>query len=379
MMFGKKLPFFPFFVEIILTYLFRNSKPYLSYFFQRGIIVNQHQLKSTFFVLAAGGFLFFVGKYIFPLIFPFLLGFLISYMAEPAVKRMEKRLPRGLSSALGVIFLLISIFFFLTAAGGILLHIIRSLSGKLPELEAAVQESSRTLEGFLLGLADNAPAGLRSILKRNILDLFDGGALLELGLDRLPMIISGVVSHLPGGALTVCTAIVSAFLISARMPRLAALIPDSWWQWAAGAFRHIKSAVGGWLIAQGKLAVLTFLVCWGGLWLLGISYAPVWAGVVALVDAVPLLGSGLVLVPWSLVAFLQGNNTKGLGLLSTFGAAFLLRTVLEPRLVGKQIGLDPLVTLIALYLGFRLGGFWGLILSPVLAITVIEFTKVATP
>jgi predicted PurR-regulated permease PerM len=163
------------------------------------------------------------------------------------------------------------------------------------------------------------------------------------------------------------------------MPRLAALMPDSWRQWAAGAFRHIKSAVGGWLIAQGKLAVLTFLVCWGGLWLLGISYAPLWAGVVALVDAVPLLGSGLVLVPWSLVAFLQGNNTKGLGLLSTFGAAFLLRTVLEPRLVGKQIGLDPLVTLIALYLGFRLGGFWGLILSPVLAITVIEFTKVATP
>jgi sporulation integral membrane protein YtvI len=340
--------------------------------------VNQHQLKRLIFVLAIGGFLFFTGKYIFPLIFPFLLGFLLAYMAEPAVKYMEKRLPRSPSSALGVSFLLVGIFFFFAIAGGLLVRSIGDLSGKLPDLEAAVQESSRTLEGFLLGIADNAPAGLRSILKRGVLGLFDSGTLLELGFDKVPRVLSGVVSHLPGGALAVCTAVVSAFLISARMPRLTALVPKSWSAWASPAFKHIRTAVGGWLIAQGKLAGLTFLVCCAGLWLLGIGYAPIWAGAVALVDAVPLLGSGLVLVPWSLVAFLQGDSGKGLGLLITFGAAFLLRTVLEPRLLGKQMGLDPLVTLVALYLGFRLGGFWGLVLSPILAITTIELTRTIT-
>ena len=96
---------------------------------------------------------------------------------------------------------------------------------------------------------------------------------------------------------------------------------------------------------------------------------------IALVDAVPLLGSGLVLVPWSVVSFLSGRSGEGIGLLITFAAAFLIRTALEPRLVGKQMGLDPLLTLVALYLGFQLGGLWGLIFAPILAVTAMELTK----
>ena len=101
--------------------------------------------------------------------------------------------------------------------------------------------------------------------------------------------------------------------------------------------------------------------------LLGISRGILWAALVALVDAVPVLGTGTVLVPWALVRFLQGDVMQGAGLLAVFGLSWLVRSVLEPRIVGKSLGLDPLISLIAFYVGFKLWGIPGMILAPMAA------------
>ena len=124
--------------------------------------------------------------------------------------------------------------------------------------------------------------------------------------------------------------------------------------------------------AQMKLLGITYLLLTLGLFLLGVEYAPVWALAVAAVDALPILGTGTILVPWSLVCLLRQERAKALGLLGLYAAAALSRSFLEPRLVGRQLGLDPLVTLIALYTGFRLWGLLGMFLMPMLAITVIS-------
>ena len=338
--------------------------------------MTQTTLQRALSLLAVCGALFLCGKYIFPLFFPFLLGFLLAYVSEPGVKRLSKHLRRGPAAAIGVTFSLLIILSVPVILGGILVRQVGRMTAFLPDLVAAAQESSQTLENFLLSLASKAPEGLRNLLTRGILSLFgNSGVLLEKGIGQFPRMVTGVLSHVPGGAITAGTAVLSAFLISARLPKLRSFLPDSWRQAVLPTLVGIKSAVLGWLRAQVKLAGLTFLVCLGGFFLLGIPYAPVWAAVTALVDAVPLLGSGLVLVPWSLISFLQGDPAKAVGLLVTFGGAFLLRSALEPKLVGKQIGLDPLATLVALYLGYRLGGFWGLVASPILAVTAMELTK----
>lgn len=338
--------------------------------------MTQITLQRALTLLAVCGFLFLCGKYIFPLFSPFLLGFLLAYVAEPGVKRLSNHLRRSVAAAIGVSFSLLIILSVFLLFGGLLVRQVGRMTAFLPDLEAAAQESSRTLERFLLSLAARAPEGLRSLLTRGILSLFDNsGALLEKGISQFPRMLTGVLSHLPGGAIAAGTAVLSAFLISARLPALRKLLPESFVQKVLPTLRSIKSAVVGWLRAQVKLAGLTFLVCLAGFFLLRIPYAPVWAAVTALVDAVPLLGSGLILVPWSLISFLQGDPVKAVGLLATFGAAFLLRSALEPKLVGKQIGLDPLATLVALYLGYQLGGFWGLVASPILAVTAMELTK----
>ena len=97
-------------------------------------------------------------------------------------------------------------------------------------------------------------------------------------------------------------------------------------------------------------------------------------GGVALVDALPVLGTGTVLVPWAVICFLQGEGARAIGLLGVYAVVTLSRSMLEPKLVGRHLGLDPLVTLMALYVGYKLWGVGGMIFAPLLAVTIMQVT-----
>ena len=140
-------------------------------------------------------------------------------------------------------------------------------------------------------------------------------------------------------------------------------------------FLRLKKALGGWLKAQVKLSGVIFLIVTVGFFLLRIHRAMFWAVIVALVDAVPMLGTGTVLIPWCLVCFAQGENVRAMGLLGLYVTAMLTRSALEPKLVGRQLGMNPLLTLLALYAGYRLWGVGGMILAPVLAVVTCQLIR----
>jgi sporulation integral membrane protein YtvI len=199
----------------------------------------------------------------------------------------------------------------------------------------------------------------------------NGTALVEQVTGKLPGMVAGLVGKFSRGALTVGTGILAGFMISARLPlikrKVRAMLPKRWKQEILPALSRVRHTFSRWLLAQLKLMGITWLIVSAGFLLLGVRWGILWAGAVALVDAVPVLGTGTVLVPWALVSFLQGDTLRGLGLLAIFGASWLARSVLEPRLVGKSLGLDPLLSLAAFYAGFRLWGIPGMILAPVSA------------
>ena len=165
-------------------------------------------------------------------------------------------------------------------------------------------------------------------------------------------------------------------MISAKLPRLKAAVksklPLDRLKPLLEAAGRMKSALLSWLKAQLKLSSVTFAVTLAGYWLLGIAHAPLWALLTAVVDAFPVLGTGTVLVPWSLVSFLQGDHVQAFGLLGIYAAAALTRSVLEPRVVGKHLGLDPLVTLAALYVGYKLFGLPGMIFAPMITVAAVQ-------
>ncbi|MFR0734584.1 MAG: AI-2E family transporter [Oscillospiraceae bacterium] len=117
---------------------------------------------------------------------------------------------------------------------------------------------------------------------------------------------------------------------------------------------------------------LTFLLLTIGFLILQVEFPLLLGALIALVDALPMLGTGTILVPWGLLVLLQGQTALGLGLIALYGVTALTRSILEPRMVGHQLGLNPLLTLVALYMGYRLWGILGMILAPVLTITVLE-------
>jgi sporulation integral membrane protein YtvI len=326
--------------------------------------------------------LFLVFRYIFPLISPFLLGALLALAAEPIVRffRNVCHFPQPLASAVGITMAFSLLALALMLILGFLFRELRTLTGILPDITGTLRSGMDSLSGWLLGIAGRAPEGMRPFLTRNVTQLFsDGSALLDRAVDFLLRLASGILSRVPGGALSLGTGIIASFMISAKFSGiqnfLLSRIPEKKLSRMGQLLRQLKTVIMGWLKAQLKLSGISFAVAVAGFFLLGIPHALLWGLLVALVDAFPILGTGTVLVPWSVVAFLQGDHLRAFGLLGLYGAATLLRTVLEPRLVGKHLGLDPLVTLFSLYVGFRLFGLPGMLLSPIIAITVIQLTE----
>lgn len=313
-------------------------------------------------------------RYLLPLLLPFLAGALIALGAEPLVAFGQRRLrlPRGLSAGLGVTVTLVLLLALLSMVGAFFVRELGDLAGAVPDLENTARQSIVVLQDWLMGMAEQTPEGVRPVLQRTVLNFFDDGtALVEQVSQRVPAMVSSVISWVPDGALGIGTAILSAFLISGRLPKLREAmkqrLPESWNERYLPALKRMRKALGGWLKAQGKLALVTYGIVTVGFLILRIPYAPAWAALVALVDAVPMLGTGTVLVPWALVRLLQGAHFEAMGLLCIFGAAMMTRTALEPRLVGRQLGLDPLLTLLALYVGYRFWGLLGMIAAPILA------------
>lgn len=320
-------------------------------------------------------------RFLLPLALPFLLGALVAAGAEPLVKLCIRRLrfPRGLAAGVGVGATLVLVSTILVLLGSAAVRELGVLAGILPDLADSAMSGLTSLQDLLLRLTDRMPEAIRPAVNQGILDLFgSGSAVMKQVTQRLPGMAGSVISHVGSGALTLGTGVISAFMISARLPQILTFLktrlPKSLYGKYLPALARIRAALGGWLRAQVKLGGISFVILTVGFLLLGIPYAPVWALLVALVDALPMLGTGLVLLPWALVSLLQGNAFQAAVLLGIYAAAALTRSALEPRLLGKQLGLDPLVTLIALYVGFQLWGLPGMIIAPMLAIAATEVT-----
>ena len=340
-------------------------------------------LRRIFTVLAAVFAIWFTTRYLLPLLLPFALAALLALAAEPLVGVLVRRcrMPRWLASGFGICIALTLVILSALVLGALLLRELGSLANVVPDLESTALQGMGLLRSWLFGIADQAPDGIKSILNHSLDGIFSGSSQL---LDRVSVWLlgfaSGVLKALPDSALGLGTWVLASFMFSAKLPKIrrhaAALIPGNWKETYLPALKQLRKSLGGWLLAQLKLTGITACVLSIGFLALQIPYGIVWALLISLVDALPILGTGTVLIPWSVICFLQGDSLRSVGLLGIYAAAALLRSVLEPRLVGKQLGLDPLVTLAALYAGYQLWGLGGMLLAPLLAVTVTQLLTV---
>lgn len=319
-------------------------------------------------------------KYLLPVALPFVLGALLALAAEPAVGLCVRRwkLPRALAAGVGVSATLLLLLGLAGLVGALAVKELGQLAGRLPDVEQTLDDGLAVLRSGAMDVASRLPAGVQPVVLDTVTDLFSGSTqLLHRLSQKTGLWLTSRLGKLTDGVLGVGTGILAGYMISARLPHLGKSLrrrlPPAWFDRYLPALRRSRTLVGGWLKAQGKLSGATAALLAVGFVVLGIPKGIWWALPVALLDALPVLGTGVVLVPWSLVCFLQGETYRGVGLLVLCVGAMILRRILEPKLVGQQLNLDPLVTLVLLYLGYRFWGIGGMLLVPILAAVARTF------
>lgn len=306
---------------------------------------------------------------------PVTLGVLAAAALDPRIHRLQDAgMGRGAAAVLCVGCTLatagIACFLLGTAA----LQELQRLSVRLPALLETAAAYGAALSRYLTALGAGLPGGIGDAFRSWAESLFSGSGSLASGLyDRIFSLVTGLLSALPGTVFFLMTMVLSCFFAAAELPRLREIarlhLPAGITDSVSKTAGMLRRAVGGWLRAQAALMGITFLILLAGFLLLRTDSPLLTALTVSFLDALPVLGTGTVLIPWAMMAMMTGSLPLGMGLLTLYAAAALTRNVMEPRLLGSQMGLSPLVTLGAIYAGWRIGGFWGMLLLPIAVMT----------
>lgn len=311
-------------------------------------------------------------RWVLPWLAPFLTAAVLAWLLEPVVGWLIRslRLPRRWAAALCVLGAA-------GLAGGLaallawrLWYELMALLGRLPQLLTELTMWAERAEMWLYRLFVALPAELREPARQVAEEAVRGILAFPSWVgETLAGGMGGFLSVLPTTGLFLFTTFLATYFMMAGCPGLQAAaqqLPSAWQERIKRWQRAASGAAGSWLRAQGILILLTYGELSVGLLMLRVEPALLLAGVIALVDALPIFGSGAVLLPWSLFSLLAGRMPLGLGLMVLYGVVTLVRGALEPRLLGKRIGLPSLVSLVSMYVGFQIFGVAGMILMPVL-------------
>lgn len=325
-------------------------------------------------------------RFLLPLLLPFVVGLAAARLTLGPVRflRRRGRLPDWLSSALVILglYALLGLGFYWLCRMGC--GELARFTQELPLLLQSMEEPTKRLHDWLDGLTSCAPALLQRTLRESVDGFFSSGRLLaEKGYAWLFSFASGAIAGLPDLMLFLVAMIASSVMFSSQYDTLRELarkkLPRAFLDKCEMISAGLKGTFSAWLKAELKLLGVIFLLLTAGLMLLGVGYPLLFGALIALVDALPVFGSGIVLLPWGGLCFLRGESGLGTGLLLLYAAAYLTRTTLEPRMVGRQVGMNPLLTLMALYAGYRLLGVPGMLLFPAGAMLVKQLWDHAGP
>lgn len=311
------------------------------------------------------------------LFLPFLLAFVAATLLAPLVQKFAKRVGGwNFWSMLFVVLMLLAVTGVLVYAGYYLVSHVADLIRSWTSIREGITDMLNQVSQFL---SNNVHFTSTDTEQYILGHLQDGLSWLTGKISTwAPTVVVGV-SNLASGIVSFLISllffIVAAYFMTADYPglrkRLIAWVPDI----IRPHMRHVKEAAGsamfGYLRAQLILSGVVLVIVFVALLIFRQPYSLLIAIATGIIDIMPFFGSGAILVPWGVVCLLVGNLKKAIFLLILAFALFLFRKLAEPKVVGNQTGLSPLLSLISIYVGMKLGGVAGMILCPIACMVVI--------
>ncbi len=313
---------------------------------------------------------------------PFVVGWVIASIASPVVNWLEKRvrLIKKWGSALIIIGVLgmvgLLVYFLASTLTREVVGLIRNIPDMYQDLESGMDTIGESLNGVFLLLPAGVQEGWHAIM--NNLDQMMGeiiGRLSEPTVSAAGRVAKGIPSALIA---TIVTFISAYFFIAERETVILwakKIAPDALVSRTSMVIDNFKYAVGGYFKAQFKIMVVVYVLLLAGFLILRVHYAFLLALLIAFLDFLPFFGTGTALLPWAVYKFMMGNYRLVLGLLILYGVTQLVRQLIQPKLVGDSMGLDPLVTLVLLYAGYKAGGVLAMIFAVPVGMIVINLYK----
>lgn len=303
---------------------------------------------------------------------PFIFAVLISLLIRPIASFFRSfKIGKGISVALSMILVYGGLTYLFVFA------ITRGLT-ELVELATILPEYSNNIYNYFVSFiqkAENIYIQLSPDIIKMLTDLaksiFDKvGVALSSGTRSM----INALSALPRFAIFFVISTVATFFISKDEDKITNFIlrqfPGHLRQKFINLKHNLFRALVGFLKAQMIILTITFIESLIGLNIIGIKYAFIISVFISIVDILPVLGTGSIYVPWGVISILMGNIKLGLSLFILYGVIVIVRYLVEPRIVGYQLGIHPLVALMSMFAGIKLFGVGGVILGPAIIVAI---------
>lgn len=330
-------------------------------------------LKTTAWVVLVLLLVLFVLIKVLPYVAPFMVALFVTFIIERPVRFLTKRfkLPRGI--AVGVV-----LFFFSLLTGGILILIFSKLVNEIWRLTKEIP-SAQVVKGYIDMLLSRVqslylslPAEFESTIRDSIGSV---AANISTFLQSLLNYLLDIAKFLPQVFLFIVISLVASFFLSRDREKISGFVykqlPEGWRVKIRTVKEDLFTALVGFIKAQVIIMSVTFVELLIGYSLIGVKYVFSSALITAVVDILPVLGIGTILIPSAAINLIMGNVGRGFAFIVLYIVMSIVRQFLEPKVVGQSLGLHPLVTLISIYVGLQLFGIIGLFIGPIV-MTIIK-------
>lgn len=307
---------------------------------------------------------------------PFFIAFIISLLIEPAIRKVMKY--TNFTRKVSAIITMIIVFGIII---GLLIWGISSIITESSNLLSGLNEYVQKISSYINNIIANfkfdkieIPNEIRNIAENSVNDTIK--LITDIAKRWLNSIVSSV-QHLPTMLIYIGITIIATYFVCADklyiLDQMEYHLPQKWARNIGNHIREIISSLGGYLKAEVILVFISFIIVLIGLYIfkmfnLKIEYPLIAALGIGFVDALPILGSGAVMLPWAIISAANGNLKLAISLMILYLIVIITRQLLEPKIVSNHIGIHPIFTLIAMYTGFKLIGIMGMFIGPIILI-----------
>lgn len=341
----------------------------------------QVAIRLLFSLLATAAFVV-IGWNLLRFLMPFVIGWIIAAIAAPLVNWLEKRLKivKKLGSALIVILVLAAIILVIYFGISRLVAEISDLIRNFPEMYAQLEIGLRQIGDTLSGIFDRLPSGIQSgwnaVVKN--LDQYMGNLVSNIS-EPTVTAAGNIAKQVPSYLISFLVSVLSAYFFIVQREEvlywLKKVSPKSVQKRMILVIDNLRYAVGGYFKAQFKIMAIVFVILLVGLGILNTGYFVLVAFLIAFLDFLPFFGTGTAMIPWAVYKFFMGDYKMTVALIVIYVITQAVHQLLQPKLVGDSVGLNPLVTLVLLYIGYRMGGILWMILAVPIGMVLINMCQ----